>query len=113
MRQFIGMINFYRDIWQKQSELIAPLPALTSKNVIYDWKDEHSNYFFPFLSPFITSIMAHSEQGKYTQLSRDWTKKRSGIVAPISIEDLTEKEVQSSTQDSAICELSLLADPTN
>ena len=36
LRQFIGMINFYRDMWQKRSELLAPLTALTSKNVKYD-----------------------------------------------------------------------------
>ena len=41
LRQFIGMINFYRDMWQKYSELLAPFTALTSKNVKYDWKDEH------------------------------------------------------------------------
>ena len=57
--------------------------------------------------------MARGEQGKYTQLNHDWTKKRSGIAAPISLEDLMEKEVQSSTQDSAIRELSVLADPAN
>ena len=43
--QFIGMINFYRDMWQKRSKLLAPLTALTSKNVKYDWKDEHQNRF--------------------------------------------------------------------
>ena len=57
--------------------------------------------------------MAHSEQGKSTRPSRDWTKKRSGTSAPISLEDLREKEVQSSTQDSAIRDLSVLADPKN
>ena len=57
--------------------------------------------------------MAHREQGESARLSRDWTKKRSGTSAPISLEDLMEKEVQSSTQDGAICELSVLADPTN
>ena len=57
--------------------------------------------------------MARSEQGKSAQLSCDWTKKRSGTLSPISLEDLMEKEVQSSTQDGAICELSVLADPTN
>ena len=36
LRQFIGMINFYRDMWQKRSELLAPLTALTSKNIKYD-----------------------------------------------------------------------------
>ena len=56
--------------------------------------------------------MARSEQGKSTRLSRDWTKKRAGTAAPISLEYLMEKEVQSSTQDGAIRELSVLADPT-
>ena len=45
LRQFIGMINFYRDMWQKRSDLLAPLTALTPKNVKYDWKDKHQNCF--------------------------------------------------------------------
>ena len=36
LRQFIGMIIFYRDMCQKRSEILAPLAALTSKNVKYD-----------------------------------------------------------------------------
>ena len=36
LRQFIGMINFYCDMWQKRSEILAPLSGLTSKNVKYD-----------------------------------------------------------------------------
>ena len=57
--------------------------------------------------------MARGEQGKSTRINRDWTKTRKGITAPISIEDLMEKEVQSSLQDSAIRKLSVLADPSN
>ena len=45
LRQFIGMIKSYRDIWQNNSELLAPLTALTSKNVKYDWKDKHQKCF--------------------------------------------------------------------
>ena len=45
LRHFIGIINFYRDVWQKRSELLAPSTALTSKNVKYDWKDEHQKCF--------------------------------------------------------------------
>ena len=45
MRQFIGMINFYRDMWQTRSELLAPLTDLTSKNIKYNWKDEHQKCF--------------------------------------------------------------------
>ena len=33
LHQLIGMINLYRDMWQNRSELLAPLTALTSKNV--------------------------------------------------------------------------------
>ena len=32
-------------MWQKCSELFSPLTALTSKNIKYDWKDEHQNNF--------------------------------------------------------------------
>ena len=45
LRQFIGMINFFRDMWQKCSELLAPLTVLTSKNIKYDWKDKHQSCF--------------------------------------------------------------------
>ena len=45
LSQFIGIIKFYRDMWQKRSELLAPLTALTPKNVKYDWKDEHQKCF--------------------------------------------------------------------
>ena len=31
LRQFIGMINFYRDMWKKRSEILAPLTVLTPK----------------------------------------------------------------------------------
>ena len=55
----------------------------------------------------------HSEQVKSAQPSCDGPKKRSGTSAPISLEELMEKEVQSSTQDGAIRELSVLADPSN
>ena len=43
--QFIVMINFYRDMWQKRSELLDQLTALTSKNVKYEWKDKHQKGF--------------------------------------------------------------------
>ena len=39
--QLIGMINFYRDMWQRRSDLLALLTDLTSKNFKYKWKDKH------------------------------------------------------------------------
>ena len=57
--------------------------------------------------------MARGKQVKSTQLNIDCTKARKGITAPISLEELMEKEVQLSLQDGAIRELSVLADPSN
>ena len=54
-----------------------------------------------------------SEQAKSARPSCDTLKKRSSTSAPISLEDLMDKEVQSSSQDGAIRELSVLADPSN
>ena len=45
LRQFIGMINFYRDMWQKRSDILPPFTALISKNVKYQWTDEHQKCF--------------------------------------------------------------------
>ena len=55
----------------------------------------------------------HSEQEKSARPSHDALKKRSSTSAPISLEDLMEKEVMSSSQDGAIRELLVLADPSN
>ena len=38
------MINFYRDMWKKWYEILAPLTVLTSKNVKYNWKDQHQKF---------------------------------------------------------------------
>ena len=32
-------------MWKNRSELLAPLTALTSKNIKYEWKDEHQKCF--------------------------------------------------------------------
>ena len=37
LRGFIGTVNYYRDMWIKRSHVLAPLAALTSKNVKWEW----------------------------------------------------------------------------
>ena len=56
--------------------------------------------------------MARGGLGKSTWFNCDWTKAGK-VTAPISLEDLMEKEVQSSLEDGVIRELSVLADPSN
>jgi len=45
LRKFIGIVNYYRDMWVRRSEVLAPLSALTSKNVKWTWGEEQQQAF--------------------------------------------------------------------
>ena len=40
LRKFIGIVNYYRDMWIRRSHLLAPLSALTSKQAKWRWGNE-------------------------------------------------------------------------
>jgi len=45
LRRFIGMVNYYRDMWRKRSDVLTPLTALTSKSARWKWTDVHQKAF--------------------------------------------------------------------
>ena len=45
LRQFIGIVNYYRDMWVRRSDILSPLTALTSKKVKWHWTDVHQKAF--------------------------------------------------------------------
>jgi hypothetical protein len=45
LRQFIGMVFFYCEMWVRCSSLLAPLTSMTSKNVKFVWTDVHQKSF--------------------------------------------------------------------
>jgi hypothetical protein len=45
VRSFIGLINYYQDMWPRRSETLAPLTHLTSKDVPFQWTDVEQQAF--------------------------------------------------------------------
>ena len=45
LRSFIGIINYYWDMWIRQSHVLAPLAALTSKMTKWNWGPQQAKAF--------------------------------------------------------------------
>ena len=45
LRRFIGMVNYYRDMWPLRSHCLAPLSSLTSAKVKWKWTQLHQDSF--------------------------------------------------------------------
>ena len=45
LRRFIGLVNYYRDMWVRRSHVLAPLTILSSKKNKWKWGDEEQKAF--------------------------------------------------------------------
>jgi hypothetical protein len=45
LRRFLGMVNYYRDMWKRRSHILAPLTALCGKTVTWKWTKECTEAF--------------------------------------------------------------------
>ena len=45
LRRFIGLVNYYQDMWHHRSEVLVPLSCLTSKKVPFKWTDTEQKAF--------------------------------------------------------------------
>ncbi len=45
LRHFLGMVNFYRDMWRRRSHLLAPLTGLVSPKAKWEWGEKQQSAF--------------------------------------------------------------------
>jgi hypothetical protein len=45
IRRFVGLVNFYRDLYPRQAEILAPLTSLCGKKTKFTWQSEHEEAF--------------------------------------------------------------------
>ena len=41
LKSFIGVINYYRDMWKHRLNILASLSKMTSKQANWNWTEEH------------------------------------------------------------------------
>ena len=59
VRALLGFCNFYRKFIPNFSNIVAPLTALTCKNVTWTWGSDHQSAFSNLLSLFQTAPVLH------------------------------------------------------
>jgi RNase H-like domain found in reverse transcriptase len=57
LRQFIGIFNYYRNMWFCRSKLLAPLTSLTSIRVKFEWVPTHQLAFTKIKKVIETEVL--------------------------------------------------------
>ena len=81
LRRFIGIVNYYRDMWPRRSEILGPLTALTSKTVPWKWTPECKEAFEAMKSLVARDvILSYPQFDKEFHIHTDASKTQLGAV---------------------------------
>ena len=81
LRSFVGLINFYRDMWQHRSHLLAPLTTLLSKNIKWRWTDVEQRAFDDIKLMISRDVLlAYPDFSKPFEIHTDASKFQLGAV---------------------------------
>jgi hypothetical protein len=68
LRSFIGVVNYYRDMWLRRSHILAPLASLTSEKVKWEWGPKQSAAF-----AMAKQVIAREAMLAYPYFSKSFT----------------------------------------
>ena len=80
-RHFLGMVNYYHNMWQQHSHLMAPLSALVSNKTKFVWKEEQQKAFDK-IKKIITkeTLLAYPDFSKEFHIHTDASNVQLGAV---------------------------------
>ena len=75
LHHFIGLINYYQDMWWHHSEMLAPLMQLTSTNVPFKWTKIEQNAFEAMKRIISWDVyLAYPDFNQYFDINTDASK---------------------------------------
>ena len=81
VRKFVGMVNYYRDMWIRRSDTLAPLTKLCSKTAKFEWKEEQEKAFQTMKKTLCReTILAYPDFSKPFEIHTDASHTQLGAV---------------------------------
>ena len=81
LRSFLGMVNYYRDMWIRRSHILAPLNALNSKKVKWRWGNVEQRAFDNIKRVMARETLLHyPDFNKPFEIHTDASKYQLGAV---------------------------------
>ena len=81
LHSFIGIVNYYRDMWVRRSHILAPLAKLTSKTAKWEWTSEQRQAFLLAKKVIARQTMlAYPDFNKPFQIHTDASHLQLGAV---------------------------------
>ena len=81
LRQFIGIVNHYRNMWFRRSELLAPLARLALSKVKFEWHPTHQQAFEKIKKVIGTEVLlSYPDSNKPFQIYTDASDHQLGAV---------------------------------
>ena len=67
VRSFVGLVNYYKDMWPKRAHILAPLSELCSTRVKFKWEERHEIAF-----QSMKEIVAKDVMLRFTQHDKEF-----------------------------------------